>query len=570
MKKIFLFIVLFALSFLTVGCIRSETTIEFVSTPKSVYTIDELEDSNFNFNQSVELRVNGLPSFTLANPPSGLIVSGLEGITTREPGDYTLTIKYKTATIYWSYKVIESLQSNVVEPDYDWYDDGTATVFEIDDIHDLYGFANIVNGKHGQNPDDFAGKTVKLTANIDLTSYIWTPIGEGVRKKAEKIITDQDSKEAALAALNTSTGGLYELIPDTDEPQKSIINDKFYLLKEGTKYTDKYYIFDNDGKFEVHKPIDTNYEESVFKGTFDGQNHTIKGLSDIGYSPQDISNYYPNSFRLVNGYVFGLFGRTAGQVTVKNLKMTDVAITGAFVEESKMKIHDLDSAGAIIGTFSDASANSSLLIENCEVSSGSINGFDSVGGLVGRLYYPKNATFKDVKNYAQVYSERKVGGIIGYTAAKPEFESNISFLNVVNYGQVSYGKPGSSSNGGGIISYMTGYKTATFTNCINYGNVIFFDPGTTKTPASTDGTSITHYAAFTSMGGILSNQYKAPNYDSNLKTKTIVNITNVHNYGDIIAVYAVDTRPVALLPADQLIFVHSTKVYGIPTARATN
>ncbi len=568
MKKIFLFIVLFALSFLIVGCSQSETTIEFVRIPKSVYTAADLED--LDFNASVELRVNGLPSFTLANPPSGLIVSGLEGITTKIPGDYTLTIKYNTATIYWQYKVIESLPSNVVVPDYDWYGEGTATVFEINDEHDLYGFANIVNGKDGQTPDDFARKTVKLTDNIDLTDYVWTPIGEGVRKKAEKLTSGHATKEDALVALNTLTDGSYALIPDTEEPQKSIINDNFYLLKKGAKYVGDYYIFYNDGSFEVHEPKDTNYEESVFKGTFDGQNKTIKGLSDIGYSPQDISNYYPNSFRLVNGYVFGLFGRTAGQVTVKNLKMTDVAITGVFVEESTMKIHDLDSAGAIIGTFSDDSANSSLLIENCEVSSGSINGFDSVGGLVGRLYYPKNATFKDVKNYAQVYSERKVGGIIGYTAAKPESESNISFLNVVNYGQVSYGKPGSSSNGGGIISYMTGYKTATFTNCINYGNVTFFNPGTKKTSTSTDGTSITHYAAFTSMGGILSNQYKEPTYDSKLKTKTIVNITNVHNYGDIIAVYAVDTRPGALLPADQLIFVHSTKNYGIPTARATN
>lgn len=74
-----------------------------------------------------------------------------------------------------------SVSADTVEPDYSWYDI-TSTEFTISDVEDLVGFANIVNGKaEGRTKDTFKGKTVRLTADIDLTTNEdWTPIGSSM------------------------------------------------------------------------------------------------------------------------------------------------------------------------------------------------------------------------------------------------------------------------------------------------------------------------------------------------------------------------------------------------------
>ena len=57
---------------------------------------------------------------------------------------------------------------------YDWYDGQTEYV--LDSVGDLLGFANIVNGADGKTADTFAGKTVKLGDDINMTGESWTPI----------------------------------------------------------------------------------------------------------------------------------------------------------------------------------------------------------------------------------------------------------------------------------------------------------------------------------------------------------------------------------------------------------
>lgn len=61
--------------------------------------------------------------------------------------------------------------------DYDWYGNGSADTFYIGTAAELKGLANIANGLDGKDSDDFNGKTIVLTSDIDLNSQEWTPIG---------------------------------------------------------------------------------------------------------------------------------------------------------------------------------------------------------------------------------------------------------------------------------------------------------------------------------------------------------------------------------------------------------
>ena len=64
-------------------------------------------------------------------------------------------------------------EENVITADTSWYGDGTATEFSLADAGDLMGFADLVNGGN-----TFSGKTVKLTADIDMSGVTdFTGIG---------------------------------------------------------------------------------------------------------------------------------------------------------------------------------------------------------------------------------------------------------------------------------------------------------------------------------------------------------------------------------------------------------
>ena len=77
---------------------------------------------------------------------------------------YITDAQYQTNTYYYTI-------NKTIEADTSWYND-TDTTFTLSDAADLFGFANLVNDGKG-----FRDKTVELANDIDLTGYIWTPIG---------------------------------------------------------------------------------------------------------------------------------------------------------------------------------------------------------------------------------------------------------------------------------------------------------------------------------------------------------------------------------------------------------
>ena len=275
--------------------------------------------------------------------------------------------------------------------DISWYMDESQDEYEISTAEQLAGLAQLVNG--GKTFED---KTIRLTANLDLSGYEWTPIGTGSRSD------------------NTITG-----------------------------YS--------------------------FQGTFEGDNHTISGIT----------------INAESGEGFGLFKFISTDTTIENLILSKVSITA------------YDSTGTLVGAMDGGT------ISNVKVTDGKVTGNKGVGGIVGRVlmsgtieyctnaaevtangynaggiagaaYYANNGmTFTNCENTGSIDSVTCAGGIIGLSSA--------DLYNCKNSGTISITKTGGTSIGG-IVGEQK--NDGSINNCENSGTVSN-NVGTT-TDGSTD------------------------------------------------------------------------------------
>lgn len=468
MKKIISLIAVLFTAIVLTGCFGELDSLEWSQLPESVYeVVDQPNHASAveNFMAAAKVKING-KEVTLkeAVENHGATVTGFD---LTSEGSKVITVKYASLTIYWAYQV-GAAPSNVVTPEYDWYD-GTSSTYTLSSIEDLYGFANIVNGKNGKTADDFAGKTVKLGDNMDLTGKIWTPIGEGARKDIEEVSYADLPHDDVRFDYGDETG-LITLLDEHVSDEKDFesyifLCSSYFAQKEEDVY--KYYFSGSDGA--------TGHS---FSGTFDGQGYTITGLSDIGYTPLT-TVIYANSAKVIKGYVFGFFGIVSGDVTVKNLTFEDVQINGAYYDtnDSNLILAEIDSVGAAIGY---AYNDGDLLIDNIKVLSGSISGEDAIGGIVGRAYNIGEMTFKNSENRANITSNGHAGGIVGYAAfLKDELDAvmynTIKFLNNTNYGTITNTNTSAKPKAAGAIINRFGSATkeyVEFNNCRNFGDII--------------------------------------------------------------------------------------------------
>lgn len=429
MKKILSLLAMVIFSVVITGCFASDTTLEFVSLPLSVYELAG-ESGQIDLSE-VEIKIDGLTMTVSQAITNGAIVTGDTFTTT---GPHTLMIKYKTATISFNYVVTQGDITEDTTYKIDWYV-GKNSPFIISSAEDLRGLAEIVNGtaKNAQGAlitaDSFENKEVRLAANINLGNKGWTPIGEGRRK-------DFSGR-------------------DTGAP-------------------------DNN--------VQTVYDWKYFSGTFDGRGYTISGLTDVGYTPSVAGDYLKSDgTQMDKGYVFGLFGITFNAV-IKNIKMADVGIYGVTsinLQTGEYVVYNGDSVSAVVGY-----ACGSIAIDNVEILNGVIIGADAVGGVLGRAYYNTTFSITNCTNRANItatfYSNVKVGGVFGFVSSSIDpvtlkedwtLMKDYSVSNNTNYGKVTLSNNFSNGTGhiGGITSSYSlcegGHSLAD--NNQNYGDLIF-------------------------------------------------------------------------------------------------
>ena len=188
-------------------------------------------------------------------------------------------------------------------------------------------------------------------------------------------------------------------------------------------------------------PIGT--ENKPYKGTFDGQGHTITGLSNanVGYS----------GLAAGDTVYLGLFGYV-NTGTVQKVTVADCDFSIAS-DARNLEVY----IGAIIGYNVGT-------VENCR-NTGSLSptlaidnvGMECVGGVVGQNY---NGTVKNCVNTGAVSGGNAayVGGVVG---------NNVGAVKTcLNTGAVSGGR---SAHVGGIAGCITGFRTVE--DCLNTGAV---------------------------------------------------------------------------------------------------
>lgn len=239
-------------------------------------------------------------------------------------------------------------------------------------------------------------------------------------------------------------------------------------------------------------PIGTDLTNSYsYKGTFDGGDHTISGLTVTG------SNQYA-----------GLFGCIGDGSTVKNVKLENVQITS-------------DDQYAYVGGVAGYSRGN---IENCSVS-GSVSGNSNsngtsncVGGVVGQQY---GGTITECSSSAIVDGTNEVGGVAGQTA-------NATLTACYATGDVTAERdPKNNTYAGGVVgsNYLS-----TLIACYATGNVIGTGTGTGSiyvggVTGSNDSGTLTacYHAAETVSGpdGATTGGVTGRNYDANVGIPSI-------------------------------------------------
>lgn len=260
-------------------------------------------------------------------------------------------------------------------------------------------------------------------------------------------------------------------------------------VNAGNTYEGKYVALKADINLtgEVWTPIGTSiYDKTpadsdvkMFAGNFDGENHTITGLSSNGYVPA-------SSETESTEYSFGLFGYVYG-ANISNVKLADVDIEGTTRQDSDGNNVGGSGVAALIGYYYVADGKE-CVIENCHVLSGTVSASNNMGGLIGfvdsQVSTPQNVDISIINcsNAADVTSEaREAGGIVGLLNASredysPTMAGNITFKGCVNTGDITTLAGGGSTFAGGILGkdqneYSNQQLKITFDDCENSGTI---------------------------------------------------------------------------------------------------
>lgn len=183
-------------------------------------------------------------------------------------------------------------------------------------------------------------------------------------------------------------------------------------------------------------PIGGTTASTAFKGSFNGNNHTVKNMG-IYYSATTTSAPYKGLF----GYVSGT---SSSYATIQNLK-----VTGKMYLTSTGSVANAYSGGVV--AYANYT-NISGVVSDVDITVTRVNGnWSSVGGVAGRLV---NSNATNCGNEGTIHAYQYVGGITGYAT-----------------GTITGCYNGGAITGNGYVAGIVGQTTKGVTACYNTGSI---------------------------------------------------------------------------------------------------
>lgn len=353
--------------------------------------------------------------------------------------------------------------------DTSWYDNNqNATVFTLNDAADLAGLAVLVNG--GNN---FAGKTITLKENteFDLSTHLWTPIGNSSNvDEYFKGTFDGNSEKG------TTITGMTILDANGKAGLFSTANS---AIIKNIRISTGYISVASGSNIKVGGIVGYAYDATTIKkcsfdGTIDTENSSSSNYNYFGgivgdtYSQVTIENCRTNGKIFGNGtYMGGIVGYSYASSAGIGATITDC------INEAELRPATCTAVGGIVG-FSEITG--SLNVKNC-VNSGAItnnvitlsNKASNLGGIVGRINGVATAAITGCTNTAALTSgnSENMGGIVGYSNQSTTITDCHNSGTVTNSSVGEYPK---LTYTGGILGRME-TKDLTLNQCSNQGAV---------------------------------------------------------------------------------------------------
>ncbi|MDR1809639.1 MAG: YDG domain-containing protein [Prevotella sp.] len=340
--------------------------------------------------------------------------------------------------------------------DTQWYDDNPANSnFSISTAEQLAGLAELVN-----NGNDFAGKTINLTANILLNDTAnwqswtttttglnsWTPIGIDINNRPFSGSFNGLGHTVSgifIVTSTTSTGlyvGLFGHVTGSGSLKNTGITASF--IYQRTQYGVSYSTGGLVGS------IYSSGDGAAISNCFN--TGKVIGLLSVANSVGGIAGTVQGNNAIVDSYNAGVVsgGQAGGVAGYVSGSMFNCYNTGTING-------GVSCAGGVAGNYYSRDA------KNC-YNTGSVSGYSRVGGLFGET----SGNVADCYNTGSVegrlsYGESSfIGGLFGYS-------NNIVITNCYNSGTLTGAKQ--------IVGGLSGFSQGTFINCSNTAAVTAVD-----------------------------------------------------------------------------------------------
>ena len=306
-----------------------------------------------------------------------------------------------------------------------WYGDGTQSNYTISTAAQVAGLAVLTNGLNGVTAVNFTGKTITLSAFVDLSANLWTPIGTQTNQFRGTF--DGGNYDGAQLSGNNVVSSLH--------------------TNDGTK----------------------NYQ-GLFGYTSSG---TIQNIGVV------------NGYVKGNAYVGGVVGLANGTITncCNTGAVGAIGIVGGIVGGANSAITNCCNTGAVSGTSSSiggVAGYAAAAISSC-YNTGAVSGKGSVGGVVG---VADGAITSCYNTGAVSGTYDYVGGVVGKAQAAITSCCNIGAVNsttgnVGGIAGITYGganttnccNTGAVNGTGSSVGGVVGNALVTISSCYNTGAV---------------------------------------------------------------------------------------------------